>query len=212
MSLQNCDLDLHFDGKKLNKKIFRKRQELAQKCLGNIYRFWHLSSNGIIAKIVLWLWPIFWRSNILNLHILETVKAGAKISGSNLCRLWHLPSEGVIAKIIYIMWPWPTFWRSKIKKINSTKTVRASAKMCGRYSPLNGVTVKIVLWPWPTFQTHVDSSNVNSTNANLPNVVSLTADTLNSDSIHQMQNFKSPFSLMSIRCLDIRIQDKIFSC
>ena len=86
--------------KKFKIVISLKWEELAQKGVADICRFWHLPLNDVIVKIV-WhdLDLLFEVKQFNNFYISETVRASAKNMG-DLCRFLYLPSNGVIAKII----------------------------------------------------------------------------------------------------------------
>ena len=52
-TLYSATLTYLFEGKKFQNEIYLKGLELSHKYLGVLCRFWHLSSNGVIAKILL---------------------------------------------------------------------------------------------------------------------------------------------------------------
>ena len=52
-----------------------------QKIVGDICRFWHLPSNGVIAKIILRDLDLLFEVKILNVNISETVRARENMHG-----------------------------------------------------------------------------------------------------------------------------------
>ena len=68
----------------------------------NICRFWHLSSNGVIAKFGLCDVDLnFQYKKIKNVDISETVRASAN-NVWIMCTFWHLQCIGVVASIMLL--------------------------------------------------------------------------------------------------------------
>ena len=88
-------------------------------------RFWHLPSNGVIAKILLRDLDEIFKVKLLK-WLFWQVNTGK-------CKRYYCHQIGILVFAIEwrnceccTSWPWPTFSRSLILNVNILKTVRAS--------------------------------------------------------------------------------------
>ena len=67
--------------------------------MGDIFRFWHLPSNGVVAKIAIRDLDLLFGGQIFTIfYIFETVRSSAKCVG-DICRFYHLPFKGLFSNI-----------------------------------------------------------------------------------------------------------------
>ena len=65
----------------------------------DLYRFWHLPSKCVIAKIVLRYLAVLFEGEEIKILISLKGRKLAHTSFRVFCRFWHLPSNGVIGKL-----------------------------------------------------------------------------------------------------------------
>ena len=122
----------------------------------DVYRFWHLPSNYIIAKIVLHdLDLLFEGQKCETSTSLKWIELAHKCLGSVFCEFWYLSAKNNSTKLYSMTLTY--FLKVKRWNVNISEMVRDGAKLhptaftnfaiCHRIVSLQ----KLYSWPWPTF-------------------------------------------------------------
>ena len=144
-----CDIDRLFQGPIFQKLISKNGENQCKTTRDDICRFHDLLSNGIANVIFFDLDLLFTRSNILNVNILKTVRAGAKLQEMtfvdfNICH--RMASLRMLYSLTFTYFSNSNFKCQYLEDGESQRKIARGNIYRFQHLPSNSIIVNVVLF------------------------------------------------------------------